>query len=94
MCEGKKNYMGNSGVLTKLYTDSEKQVCCDECLVEVIEALNNAGFITTSSCCGHGEISAGIIFDPEKVRLMRRKKEAPFWEEIDIGDILLEVREV
>ena len=33
----------------------------DECITSLVQALNNAGFETLGSCCGHGKIPASII---------------------------------
>jgi len=37
-----------------------KQESIDNCLVDIIKALNSAGIKTLASCCGHGNIN-GII---------------------------------
>lgn len=29
-------------------------VWCDPCLVPLVKALNDGGFVTVASCCGHG----------------------------------------
>ena len=33
----------------------------DKCIFGIVKALNKAGYITRSSCCGHGEHGAEII---------------------------------
>lgn len=32
-----------------------KQVHVDPCIQLLVQALNNAGVLTTNSCCGHGQ---------------------------------------
>ncbi len=33
---------------------------CDPCLYPLVQALNDAGFTTVASCCGHGTMSGRI----------------------------------
>jgi hypothetical protein len=32
----------------------------DRCIAPIVQALNNAGIYTASSCCGHGEENGNI----------------------------------
>jgi hypothetical protein len=33
----------------------------DACIANIVQALNGAGVITTSSCCGHGRSDGSIL---------------------------------
>ena len=36
---------------------------CDPCLSEIVQALNDGGFQTISSCCGHGHRPGTIMLE-------------------------------
>jgi len=38
-----------------------RRVGLDECIADLVIALNNAGFRTVASCCGHGKQPGSII---------------------------------
>ena len=57
MCE--QGETSTATVLTKDGTYAEVQV--DRCLSDLVTALNQAGFMTESCCCGHGDQSAFFI---------------------------------
>jgi len=40
--------------------DGRTHAPVDPCIASMVQALNDAGFLTTSSCCGHGH-RPGII---------------------------------
>lgn len=55
----------HSGVLVSIPTASQRgpdgnKRAIDACLVPLVKALNDAGFATLASCCGHG-YRPGII---------------------------------
>lgn len=39
----------------------------DSCLVPIVNALNDAGILTTGTCCGHGGGMGNIWLDDERV---------------------------
>ena len=41
-------------------TDGRKK-SCDECIQPLVQYLNNGGYQTTASCCGHGKRPGSII---------------------------------
>ena len=51
-----KSYFGDykCHVPTKLKDSKGRIIYVDKCLKEAIENLNDNGFITVASCCGHG----------------------------------------
>ena len=60
--------------------------CADRCLAPLIEELNRVGFRSMMSCCGHGERSAVIVFDPSVVTLRVRPTDGSVgeWPEVDL----------
>lgn len=60
MCKWHKGtYKGNKVV--KLYNGKEINV--DECIHELVQAINDAGILTLNSCCGHSVIPVSIILE-------------------------------
>lgn len=46
--------------LSKPRSDGRTHAPVDACVAPLVQALNDIGFLTTSSCCGHGR-RPGII---------------------------------
>jgi hypothetical protein len=90
MCKTKDlNYIGNPGVSFSL--NNGQRLFSDECMVPLIKALNDAGFRTLASCCGHGKLSPTIIFDPISVDVLDNTSGGPDWEKISVKQVRLEV---
>jgi hypothetical protein len=50
---------------TKVFIPHQKRtIRVDECIAELIKVLNNNGFKTLGSCCGHGLYPLTIIVEP------------------------------
>mgnify|MGYP006931613783 CR=1 FL=1 len=43
------------------------EVGVDECIADLIQALNNAKIETTGSCCGHGKQEGSILLKDGRV---------------------------
>lgn len=41
--------------------DKKKIVDIDECILEIVKALNDSGIVTIASCCGHNKRPGSII---------------------------------
>lgn len=56
----------------------QKVVGVDSCIAPVVRALNAAGVVTISSCCGHGHLPATIAVEGDLwwVRVTREQREA------------------
>lgn len=39
----------------------------DTCIAPIVEALNNAGFYTANSCCGHGKEGGTILLHDGRI---------------------------
>lgn len=69
----------------------------DRCLAALILELNQTGFRTEASCCGHGERPACVLFSGEHVRLKVAGPERPGsardWIEVQLpsGDFMIEI---
>lgn len=47
----------------------------DECLADIIKALNDAGIKTVASCCGHQKIESSIVLKDGREISIRKYKE-------------------
>ncbi len=56
----------------------------DSCIAPIVRALNAAGILTTSSCCGHGKGDGHVALTNGKVLIVRDKD--PAGECITTGD--------
>lgn len=45
---------------------AERIVDVDECIAHMVQALNDAGFPTIASCCGHGRIPTTIAIADDR----------------------------
>ena len=54
MCEWHGGSYEGNVVLTIRRDGKKKRINVDRCIAELIAALNEAGFYTEASCCGHG----------------------------------------
>lgn len=43
----------------------------DRCIAPIVQALNDAGILTASSCCGHGEAEGAIILQDGRTLVIR-----------------------
>lgn len=43
----------------------------DRCIAPIVQALNDAGVLTASSCCGHGETDGQIILQDGRILIIR-----------------------
>ena len=50
---------------TKVHLASHRDVEVDACIARFVQALNNAGIMTSTSCCGHGERDASFLTHSE-----------------------------
>lgn len=52
------------GVANKatIITASYKKAYVDDCIAETLQKLNNAGFETVASCCGHHTANPSVAF--------------------------------
>lgn len=57
MCNHAPN---REGAMRLINTTSGRPGCADPCIAPLVQSLNDAGFETTASCCGHGH-RPGII---------------------------------
>lgn len=63
--------MCKQGEEEKINLKDGRGVMVDQCLAPYIQALNNAGIVTSISCCGHGEQDGFILaYYKEKCRLI------------------------
>lgn len=62
------------------------EVMVDRCIAPLIQALNDGGFQTISSCCGHNQCVGSIALEDGRVLLIA--KDYDEWSNIDamIGD--------
>lgn len=42
-------------------TCQHKEVEVDECIARFVQAFNDAGITTSTSCCGHGKVDASFL---------------------------------
>jgi hypothetical protein len=55
MCDGHSDALVDTG---------SKTIGVDHCIAPLVQALNNAGYQTIASCCGHGDQAATVpLFD-------------------------------
>lgn len=73
--------------LARPRADGRTHAPVDPCIAPLVQALNDAGLQTTSSCCGHGH-RPGIVTlaDGREILIMRDHDEAartyPLWPDI------------
>lgn len=48
----------------------------DRCIAPIVQALNDVGILTASSCCGHGESEGVIILQDGRELVIRASGEA------------------
>lgn len=53
------------------FTDNDKDVYVDKCLLEEIKGLIDLGVVTLGCCCGHGEKPGYIQVDCKSIPKMR-----------------------
>lgn len=47
----------------------------DSCIADIVQALNDAGILTSSCCCGHGEYPGSILLqDGRELIIVRPDK--------------------
>ncbi len=49
----------------KVHLMTHKDVQVDSCIARFVQALNDAGIMTTTSCCGHGERDGSFLTHSE-----------------------------
>jgi hypothetical protein len=60
-----------------------KIITVDKCISDLVELLNNNGYGTVASCCGHGKRPGNIALeDGRELMIMRNFKEARNLEKI------------
>ncbi len=63
--------------MLRITTTSGKIGCADPCIAELVQALNDAGFETIASCCGHGYRPGNIALkDGREFAIARNWEEA------------------
>jgi hypothetical protein len=68
--------MCRQGEEEKINLKDGRGVMVDRCLAPYIQALNDAGIVTSISCCGHGEQDGFILaYYNEKYRLLMMVEE-------------------
>jgi tRNA(Phe) wybutosine-synthesizing methylase Tyw3 len=46
----------------------------DRCIADIVQALNDAGIYTASSCCGHGKIPGSILlYDGRELVIVKQE---------------------
>lgn len=50
------------------------EVGVDECIADLVQALNNAKIETTGSCCGHGKHEGNILLKDGRILEIKRGK--------------------
>lgn len=50
-----------------------KEVGIDSCIADLVQALNDAGILTASCCCGHGKTEGRIDLQDGRVLMIRRE---------------------
>ena len=67
------------------------QGSADPCIAPLVQALNDGGFQTVASCCGHGRRPGNIVLEDDRVITIETFEE---WEETEAflrGHLLLHV---
>jgi hypothetical protein len=60
----------------------------DACIVPIVQALNDSGFKTIASCCGHGNMPGSIALrDGREILIARNYDEARKMESVCPTDI-------
>ena len=52
-----------------------KVVAIDTCIAPMVKALNNAGIVTISSCCGHGKSAGSIMLADGRELIIKKESE-------------------
>ena len=50
----------------------------DECIADIVQALNDADIPTVASCCGHGKIHGSIVLKKEPVDIELVIRDFPY----------------
>lgn len=61
------------------FTDDDKDVYVDKCLLEEIKGLVDFGVVTFGCCCGHGKIPGYIQVDHKSIPKMKELGYERLW---------------
>lgn len=61
----------------------------DRCIAPIVEALNNAGILTASSCCGHGKTDGSIMLQDGRTLFIGQMENEALREVLDVARRIL-----